>query len=412
MRLVSLAALTATGFALAGCGGGETASLNLAAGLDVCGLSCPEDNSKPEKSSVIGKLPTAPPTKNSGNDVNLDVGEDTIALEKSIMISNKSTISTSKLTLDKVAKTAKFDIDTKTNRNSFWPKTKTMEYYEFGSINSEPEDDGGPVTSPGGTGLGGTYTEYRMLSTTANEGTAIDEELQYWKWKNSYGVQYRDVTSGGPEADHHAWSFGGKRTAAANMPTGGKATYSGQFGSTSKTTNWLNTQDQRQTLSYNNDWQVRGTSDITADFGKNTVNATLTPKKWRAFQTMNGATGFKTVTVDNIPAGAMDPNSASYDPNIVYYMFSDIKLKGTITKDALKGNKVKGSAYMDGKDGWISNSTLNPFAGGFFGTNADEFTGIFNVEATLPRPIGGAFPITGDRRANIQHSGVVHGEKQ
>jgi hypothetical protein len=356
---------------------------------------------------------STPPSKNSGNDTSLDeaTGDTTIALEKSIIINQKNKLAVSKLTLGTNPKTAMFAIDTKTDRNSFWPKAKVMDYYEFGTLNSAPENEPGPIVVTNGAGLGGRYTEYRKLSTSAESGTDIDEELQVWRWDNSYGVQYRDMTSGGADADHQAWSFGGTRTAMAAMPTGGTATYNGQFGSTAKTTGWVNTKDQRQTLDYNNLWQVTGTSAVTANFGANTVTGRLTPLKWRSIQTMNGATGAKTLVVDRTTPIIVDPADPSFDPHrLPPYLYDEIVLKGTITKDATKGNTVTGSAYVDEQEGWISNTSKNPFAGAFFGPTANEFTGIFNVESTQPDPYGGVFPINNDRRGSVQHSGVTNGQ--
>jgi hypothetical protein len=94
----------------------------------------------------------------------------------------------------------------------------------------------------------------------------------------------------------------------------------------------------------------------------------------------------------------------------VDFLYQDIVLQGTITKDPAIGNAVAGRTLFGPGRGYLSNSTKNPFAGAFFGPNANEFTGIFNVEATLPDPTGGAFPINADTRAGVQISGTVHAE--
>ncbi len=403
MRFVSLTVVTATGFILAACGGGGSSpSLTLSDGLDVCGLNCPEEPqvSKPG-SGAVGNLPTTPTTGNSGNPVKLaeTAGDTTFALEKSILINTKDKLARSKLTLGAGNTTALLEIDTKTGRNKMWPKPKVMDYYAFGSA----ADDGLNPDRLGAT----SYKEYRKLTSSIDQGTSVDEELQVWKWRHSYGTQYRDVTSGGPDADHQAWSFGGTRTTMANMPTGGSATYTGSFGSTALTSQWIDTQDQRQTISYNNNWRVVGDSSTTVNFGTNAVNATLTPTKWNAYQTKNGATGFLTVDVTGTPA--TDPLDPLYNPNQAFFMYSKIRLKGTLTKDATIGNAIKGDAFVDSVDGWISNSSSNPFAAALFGPDGDEITGIFNVEAAHPSPVGGDLPINGDRRGKIQHSGVFNG---
>ncbi len=424
MRIVSLTALIATGFALAACGGsGEAPSLTLDSGLETCGLDCPDapvekDNFPKSPTSV---LPTTPPTSNNGNEVKLDEteGEETIAIEQAIMINNKDELAVSNIVYGSVTdpvdkkkiKTATFSIDTKTKRNNFWPKPKKMELYEYGTnfYEQDSEFPGYPETPSNGQALGGKYEEFRELTNSGEQGTTVDEELQVWTWNNSYGAQYRDVTSGDPDGDHQAWTFGGKRTKMANMPTTARTTYTGQFASTAKTEKWVNTQDQRQTLNYNNNWMVRGDATIVADFEKNTVSANLQPLKWRGYADMNGANDFQTVSIDTNVA----PSAAfAADPNVNGFMYRRIRLKGTITKDLVKGNSVKGSARIGEEFGFVTNSTTNPFHGAFFGPNADEFTGIFNAEAVLPRPRGGNFPINSDRRALIKHSGVVHGEQQ
>jgi hypothetical protein len=399
MRFVSFAAVSATAIILAACGE-TTESLTLNSGLDVCGLSCPVEVAQPV--SVNGNLPATAPTNNKGNktDIPKADGDTTIALEKSIIINEKTKLSQSTLTRAGVGdeRTAILEIDTNTNRNSLWPKPKVMEYYAFGT-NADTDT------------LGGEYTEYRILSSSIQDGTNIDEELQVWAWGNSYATQYRDVTSGAPDADHQAWSFGGKRTALAAMPTGGTATMTGRFGATAKTANWLNTKDQRQKLDYNNNWQVNGSSEVVADFGSNKVTGRLRPEKFRAIATMNGATGRETITVDRANyTDAIFANPATHPHDKIDFIYQDIVLQGTITKDTVKGNSVAGKALFGPTNGYISNSTKNPFAGAFFGPNANEFTGIFNVEATLPDPVGGEFPINADTRATVQMSGTLHAE--
>jgi hypothetical protein len=425
MRIVSLTALLATGFALTACGSGgeEAAGLTLDTGLETCGLNCPQapkpvDNRPKPPKSV---LPDRPPTSNNGNDVKLDeaTGEETIAIEQAIIINEKNKLGLSNILYGSVkdpvteenVKTATMSIDTKTKRNSYWPKPKKMELYKYGTnfYEEQSEDPNYPETPSNGRALGGKYEEYRELTNTGEQGTTVDEELQVWTWDHSYGAQYRDVTSGKPEGDHQAWSFGGKRTAAARMPTAARVRYTGQFGSTAKTEKFVDTQDQRQTLSYNNNWMVRGNATMIANFEKNTVDATLQPLKWRGYATMNGANNYETVTINPNE----NPLTAfNRDPNINGFMYNKIKLRGTVAPHLTKGNSVKGDARIGEDEGYVTNSTTNPFTGAFFGPNADEFTGIFNAESVLPRPRGGNFPISADRRYLLKHSGVVNVKKQ
>jgi hypothetical protein len=265
-----------------------------------------------------------------------------------------------------------------------------------------------------GTGLGGTYKEYHAL-TTSSTGTTADEELQVWRWDYSYATQYRDVTGAGStgEALHQAWSFGGTRTAKANMPVGGTAQYLGEFTATAKTWNWENSVGSTlQTIDFNNVWRVKGASEINADFTTATVTGTLTPVTWNAYQTLNSARGYKDVGATDVA----DPNNPAYW-GYFNFMQSKILLNGTIATSATTGNSITGTATLDPTDGWISNSTLNPFYGAFFddptktGTaNPVEVTGVFAVEAVIPSPTGGNTAINGDRRGNIEMSGLFNAQ--
>ncbi len=402
MRIASFVTLSATGLLLAACGG-ET-GLTLSDGLEVCGVNCPDAPVKTVSAGTnVSKLPTTPTTNNTGNTTKLSLtdGETTIALEKSILINTKNKLAVSKLTVDNVAEEAKLEIDTETDRNALWPKPKLMDLYQNGTVfnNSVVKTDT----------LNANYKEYRKITSSIDSGTSVDESLQVWNWNNSYGLQYRDVTSGAPNGDHQAWSFGGKRTAMANIPTGGNATYTGRFASTSLTSGFINTVDQRQTMSYNGNFRVTGESSTTVDFASNAVNSTLTPEFWSTFQTLNAGSGFKTIALGSDPQVFLDPNSPSYDPNYAGFMYSKLRLKGTLTRDAVKGNSITGSATANSLDGWITNSDTNPFAAALFGADGKEVTGIFNLEAVAPSPIGGDLPINDDRRSRMQHSGVFNG---
>lgn len=256
-----------------------------------------------------------------------------------------------------------------------------------------------------GAGLGGTYNEYRSLSRGAT-GAQQDEELQIWSWGSSYAVQYRDVTSGSGEAAHQAWTFGGTKTPAANMPVTGSGTYTGKFGATAKTSNWVDSSDANQKISHNNSWSVIGDSALQADFVTGDFTGTLTPTQWKAWAAMNGAAGFMTVNA-----------SAVLDPNYAYFMSSDVVLKGTFvdptsTVTTPKNlNAITGTAVYDTADGWVTNNTTNPMYAGFFGDPAiDSVTGVFAFEATLPVPVGGLYPINDDRRGYISMSGVFNGQ--
>ncbi len=254
MRVSSALSLFASALALAACGGVAEETLNVAGTSNaVCGLQCP--------TVAIPKTDDRNAVDNTGNNesISADTGDTTLILEKSV-VKNLTDGETgySKLTEvknGKVAKRAQIAIDTNTDSQSDWPKPKEMTAY------LEPGKD-----LPRRSGLGGVYTEYREL-TRSDTGTAVDEELQVWRWNHSYATQYRDASDGG-EAKHQAWSFGGNRTASAKVPTAGTASYAGAFGSTAKTSNFVEDPNGTNTLAINNIWRVTGTSATKVDFAK------------------------------------------------------------------------------------------------------------------------------------------------
>jgi hypothetical protein len=371
MRIGSVSLLVLAAFALAACEGtpttGSTASN---ASLGLCGLACPDPavagNPTPP---VATPDPNDPDNTNIGNPTVLATGDTTIALENGV-IKSPAGGSLSRLTLTAnappVLDTARIEIDTRTTNNGNWPIPKTMDEYEFG----------------GGAGLGGNYKEYRFLN-----GQSSDEELQVWTWGSSYGTQYREV-SGGGDARRQAWSFGGNRTAA--MLTTGTATYTGRFGATSKTWNWVDPTPAGRTVDINNSWRVEGTSNILANFGTSQLTGTLTPTTWNARDSNR-------VFTDVVAANPADPNWASF-------MDDRVMLNGVIT-----GNTVSGAARLDPLQGWLNGT--NPMYAGFFGPAGptQEVTGVYNFLAVNPDPIGGVMPINDDGRGFVQQSGVFNG---
>jgi hypothetical protein len=377
MRFGSVSALVLTGFALAACAGdsGDTTCGNLSI-TNPCVAAATSTSGAAATLTPIVPVPTGTGTStNVGNTTTLGTGDTTIALEFANLISPAAG---SQSTLTEVAgtpNTAKLAIDTKATSNGDWPIPKTMDEYVAGT------------NSTGGIGLGGTYKEYRKISPGG-----ADEELQVWHWGNSYGTQYRDVTGSGGEARHQAWSFGGTATATANMPTGGTASYNGQYGATSKTYNFVDDSNPLRKLSANGSWQVEGTSQITANFGTAQMTGTLTPQTWRGTETLNGGTARRTVLSSN-----------TADPNFSGFMNDNVVLKGSIS-----GNTVSGTAEMDPSQGWING--VNPMYAGFFGaTGPKEVTGVYNFVAVNPDPIGGQPPINDDTRGYVQQSGIFNG---
>jgi hypothetical protein len=384
MRLLSALTLASSAVLLTACGGGSK-TLDLgSAGSNLCGLTCEEIDLLQNGTDSRGN-----PTANTGNNTALTAadGDSTIVLEKSTIVNLETTAPAySKLT--ESGKTAIFQIDPNTKDQAEWPKSKEYDFYKAQN------------SALGGSGK---YKEYRLLSRST-AGVAIDEELQVWKWKKSYGVQYRHLQNGEGEAAHQAWSFGGTRTAAKSVPTAGSATYTGRFGSTAKSSNWNDTPIAGQTLAANNIWRVNGKSSTTVNFANGNVVSTLTPEKWNGYQTLGGAVGFADVTV------------GSNTPNEFDFMNDKIKLTGKLTKTTTS-NAITGRATLVGVGNGnslgnpVSGKNTNLFRGALFGANADEFTGIFNLEATYPEPVGGNLPTNDDRRGLLNHSGIVNGAK-
>jgi C-lobe and N-lobe beta barrels of Tf-binding protein B len=386
MRLASASALILSAFALAACTGGamdsgtlsSLSSLNLPCTLDTCPLNAvPTTNGNAGGNPV--PTPTTPTTNtNVGNATNLSSGDKTIALESATLVSPIATGALSILTETAGAtNTARLAIDTNAASNGTWPIPKTMDEYTYGTAAS------------GGAGLGGSYKEYHVLSPNVG-GTVIDEELQIWHWGNSYATQYREIAGAG-DARRQAWSFGG--TKASAMQTTVAVTWTGQYGATSKTWNWIDDPASPKTLSANNSWQVNGTSSIGIDFAAGTINGTLTPSTWIGEQNLNGGVGKRSVTAGN-----------TADANHAGFMDANVQLKGTIT-----GNTVFGNAQLAPTDGYISG--INPMYAAFFGTSAaTEITGAYTFVAVEPEPVGGNIPINNDTRGFVQQSGVFHAQ--
>ena len=385
MRFFSLLALLAASTALGGCPASDGSALSLAASGAVCGVS---DGDCAVATPVV--TPTVPtpvtpvvPPPNIGNTTTLATGNATIALESSVLVSQKTDPAFSNLVVTASPNTAKFTIDPKSPNKGLWPVATTMDEFVSGT------------NASGGLGLGGTYKEYHAI-TNSSAGSAQDEELQIWNWNYSYGVQYRNITSGG-EATQQAWSFGGTKTAAASMPISGSANYVGKFGATAKTWNFVDSTDINQTVSWNNIWRINGDSSLTANFATGQFTGILTPLLWNAPDKNSVNT-----TID-----LTLPFNANYN---AFFMSSNVLLKGTIATSAATGNSVVGTATLDPATGSVTNSTLNPMYASFFGPTANEVTGIFNLEATFLAPSGGVIPINNDTRGNIEISGVFNGQ--
>jgi hypothetical protein len=168
---------------------------------------------------------------------------------------------------------------------------------------------------------------------------------------------------------------------------------------------------------------MNGTAQMSANFGTGQFAGTLTPRYWESYQ--NGqliqidvgtpGDGNEVVTtVDGIrdarPALALD---------IKTYHTSTLELAGTITGNRLTGttNIVSPGATVtnnpDGSRTVDNNLFVNgdrALQGGFYGTNAEQVTGVFATYGVLPEPTGADTGINDDRRATIDIQGVFHGQ--
>lgn len=406
MRQGSLLALMGSAIVISACasGGGGGTALTLADSLSVCGINDTSPECNPTDSSGGGggtggtgggdsgandDGTAGTGDDNTGNNVNLATGDTTLILEKSKLANATDDPALSRLTYNTAGR-AQIEIDTQQSaaEQALWPRPKYMKEYAAGSIYDDP------FIVP--NQMGGTYNEYRALSYN-DDGTSADEVLQVWTFGNSYATQYRDLADGG-EAAHQAWSFGGAKTAAASMPVAGTVNYSGRFGATAKTWNWEDPSNGR-TVSINNKWRVTGATAATANFGTGAFTATLSPEVWNAYATLNGGTGFTNVSATN-----------AADPNWNDYMDDAVNISGSITTSPTTGNAITGTASMDEAAGWVTNETVNPFYGAFFGAGASEVTGVFNLEAVSPYPIGGDIPDNDDRRGFLQMSGAINAQ--
>ena len=415
MRLASLAILMAAGTALSGCAASQldaVANLGTACTSTLQTLNCGAPTGTGGTTGGTTTTPTPTTNTNTGNTATIVTGDTTLIVEGGNLVSTPTNMGISTLVettgTAPAPDTAKMSITTNTSSNSNWPVAKAMDEYTPGTAL--------------GSGLGGTYKEYRTINKIPGSGNAVDEELQVWKWNagtgKSYATQYRDVTGGGNPATHQAWSFGGNYTTAAAMPTSGSATYSGRFGGIAVTSNFINNPNIPQTLDRNNRWSVTGDTSVTANFGTNgTVTGTLTPKEWHAWQTLNGVIGFgSAVDPNTLPGGpAANPIDAAnwFTGAQGGFMDVPIQLSGTIKTNATptgntKPNSVTGVAKYAANSGWLNTTSNSFFSAGFFGDNADNITGNFSVDAQIPDPVGGLRPINDDRRGFISMQGIFN----
>lgn len=422
MRIAYFGFLVAAGTALSGCDASKldaVANLGTACTSSTQSLNCGAPAGTGTGTTTPTTTPTTPTTTNVGNTAAIVTGDTTLIVEGGNLVSTPTNMGISKLTLATGTApdpdTAKIAITTNTSSNSNWPIAKTMDEYTPGTAL--------------GSGLGGTYKEYRTINKVPGSANAVDEELQVWTWNagtgKTYATQYRDVTGGANPATHQAWSFGGNYTTAAAMPTSGSATYTGRFGGIAVTSNFINNPNIPQTLDRNNRWSVTGDTNITANFGTNgAINGTLTPTEWHAWQTLNGVIGFgSAVDPATLPPLGPFPTPAEASARQIaianwypVFMATPIQLNGTIKTNATttgntKPNTITGTAKYSANSGWLNTTSNSFFNAGFFGDNAEDITGTFSIDAQIPEPIGGIKPINDDRRGFISMQGIFNGCK-
>ena len=269
-----------------------------------------------------------------------------------------------------------------------------------------------------------TYNEYRRITSTT------DSELQVWNFTdssgaNNYAAHFRNVSG-----SQSAWFYGGSNgTDSAEIDTlaagGTTVNYSGNYAGTATTAGWGEASTYQ---SGDGAWRMNGTAQMTANFGTGQFAGTLTPRYWESFQ--NG----KIVRID---VGTPDPTQpgnghvivttlagartelVAQDTDIKTYHTSTIELAGTIT-----GNRVTGTSTIvapganvtinaDGSRTIDNNLFVNgdrALQAGFYGTNAEQVTGVFATYGVEPNPTGGDTGINDDGRATIDIQGVFHGQ--
>ena len=423
MRGVSFIALLSCAVSLAGCASGGGGAGTLADNLDVCGLNCPDGGTgggggggtDPEPDGDGDGTPDVDDTDGSvgsgagGNGTSLSSGLKTIVLKASVY--DKPTSGTALATLASgdgatlastmaailsgtKPTTLKYSTDTNSASNGELSVPAYMDEYLPGTNAADPFN--GAADANGGSGT--RYREYRVLSNEANR----DEVLQVWAWDHSFATQYRNAVDGG-DAKHQAWSFGGNATAA--MPLGGTANYQGRFVANAKTENWL--KPDGSDIDPNALWRVQGASNIAANFGTGAVTGSLKPEKWTSFQ--SGVSGYHTWTTSTYGGGYVPPVVQGDPANPAFSFYeSQVNISAKVDGAGAAAKTYTGTAKLDGT--FVSGD--NPVYGGFFGTGANETTGIFSVYGVDPSPIGGSNPDNDDRRGYLTITGAFNGTCQ
>jgi hypothetical protein len=257
-------------------------------------------------------------------------------------------------------------------------------------------------------GTGADYREYSVESKSDNR----DELLQVWAWGDSYTAQYQNQLGGGTPKQQ-VWSFGGRATTV--MPTGGTATFRGRYVGTAEASGWTKIGD---TIDPNVPWMVQGSSELTANFGNNTVDGFLKTESWTSYQEKLKANyTWYTANAEEPVAGNINGTRSVETgefPNYKFY-YSQLNLDGKI----VEGDTTVTTAGSTGpvttrpKNAIVGTATFaydystsdNPMLGGFFGNNASEVTGVFTASGVTSDPNGGSTGVTDPRSAEIVING-------
>ncbi len=491
MRLVPVLALMTSAFALAACAGGggglggggtlSAASMVASNGNGVCTVQQTSADCIPVTTPVV--TPTLPDSDGDGvpdgtdgtdgdgdngsgaggNATGLSAGNRTIALQGfiydtpvapdtalSVLTSTTSTtqpaITAAILSATKPTN-LKFEIDTKSAKNSQWAVPIQMDEFRSGTrdlswiklghtvggITTPPVLNGfalGPLTYDPidkryetATGVGVNYREdiywnqlTPYMNAKANGGAMAnyreyrakdlseavnrDELLQVWAWDDSYAYQYQN-TIGGGIPKQQAWSFGGNATAV--MPTAGNATYKGRFVAAAQTTGWI--KKEGATIDPNALWRVQGQSTFDVDFASTTgdIRGTLTPETWTSYQAdLKGDYTWYTSASGTQSADTVATPNYSY----IYETKTTIDASLDAPTGTTKANTFSGTAKLD--EPYISYT--DHAYGGFFGTTAGEVTGVFNSAGAQVDPLGGSDGINNTKNAFLTINGAFNGK--
>jgi hypothetical protein len=253
------------------------------------------------------------------------------------------------------------------------------------------------------------YTEYFLKSD--NTKLNRDEALQVWNWKNSYAVNYHNDI-GLLESKQQAWSFGGNE--ATNMKTSGKSRYAGRFVATAKTEGFGAPDGAK--INPNALWMVEGRTDLKVDFDNSSIDGTLSPETWTSKQEKHWYTWWTSEAGRPTAGNAVGtPSVATREQPDLYKVFgTKVLIDGEVVagEGGTTKNAIEGTASLSGR----YQSSDNPVYGGFFGkdvsgvTNANELTGIFNVNGTLKELTGGSSGNTDPQEATMKMNGAFNGQ--